>query len=539
MANDEFLAQTLNKPYTKSFWELNRETISDVTAIKGKIIDPDETIVMCELNSIKITTIKDGQEIVFQSRKNGDKRGADYNFFAGVVNQIEAILGMATDSILHNVEKYGYPGAKTIFHRNNITTGTGEKVTRLVNMLAYNSSGKSKDNSGDEDALLKRLGEKGFSTDLNDWKMTYSYTKTVLSDVDDLLWPDYKIGEATAAAEEKDATPAPGSVEYIVNNAITNSTKRQVIFTGAPGTGKTYSVERYVKRRLKEEGLSDEELKDRKKFVQFHSSFDYTDFVEGLRPIEDKDGKMKFVRMDGIFKDFCRKAAETGDKKYYFIIDEINRADLGRVFGELMYCFEKRGPEYRVDTQYSNLPSYGKNGKRIEEAGDVFKDGFYIPENVVILGTMNDIDRSVETFDFALRRRFDWVEINANSVMERSLESMVGVDIEKAFDAETIERIIAMNNVIAKPPLGREFMIGPAYFKGYDGTNLEDIWEHNIEPILREYIRGRNDTGLVEKCEKALFGDNSPASSSEPDNNDRGEATEEEFDGTSDLVTTG
>ncbi len=292
----------------------------------------------------------------------------------------------------------------------------------------------------------------------------------------------------------------------IENAAQKDAIKKCVIFTGAPGTGKTYCVEEYVKKHTDQD-------KNRWEFVQFHSSYDYTDFVEGLRPIKERK-EMVFVRMDGIFKAFCRKVvklnkAEQGtpksdekasDKKtyYYFVIDEINRADLGRVFGELMYCFEKRGEEHKIAMQYANLPAYNKTGKRIYD--DCFRDGFYIPGNVVIIGTMNDIDRSVETFDFALRRRFDWVEIEADEVMESSLVSMgVPTDI--------VGRIKEMNKIIEdKSGLGKDFKIGPAYFQKYDGSNLKDIWEHNIEPILKEYMRGRQGPkDFIDKCEAALF----------------------------------
>lgn len=320
------------------------------------------------------------------------------------------------------------------------------------------------------------------------------------------------------------------SVKNIVKDAIENSEKKQVIFTGAPGTGKTFSVEKYVKQATQQ---SDSNAHPNWEFVQFHSSYDYTDFVEGLRPVR-KDGKMVFVRMDGIFKKFCRKVVQANNKidkeneknereqngeqggepvsqkeyeNYYFIIDEINRADLGRVFGELMYCFEKRGAEHSVKTQYHNLPTYDLSTNDYLK-NDVFENGFYIPENVIILGTMNDIDRSVETFDFALRRRFDWVEIKANDVMEDVLTAM-------GCDTDIVDDIKKMNNIIANQPgLGEAFAIGPAYFKGYKGNtpeerknSLETICKKNIEPILREYMRGRQTEVIdkfVDKCRVAL-----------------------------------
>ena len=313
---------------------------------------------------------------------------------------------------------------------------------------------------------------------------------------------------------------AEDDVQALIKKAIEasiESGKKCVIFTGAPGTGKTYCVERYIKNKDEDkmEGFEKSEY-----FVQFHSSYDYTDFMEGLRPIRGKNGKMDFVRMDGTFKAFCRKVVdqkrkssnqETGTTEetpsqdgeetsgknmyYYFVIDEINRADLGRVFGELMYCFEKRGE--KIATQYENLPVYNKKGKLIKV--DCFQGGFYIPEDVVIIGTMNDIDRSVDTFDFALRRRFDWVEIEADEIMESSLVSMqVPVDI--------VSQIKKMNEIIERRrDLGKDFKIGPAYFKNYNGKNLKDIWEHNIEPILREYVRGKQDAKAFIKEIKAVL----------------------------------
>lgn len=311
--------------------------------------------------------------------------------------------------------------------------------------------------------------------------------------------------QPTAPAKTND----PTVTEYIAK-CIINSRKKNIIFTGAPGTGKTYSVEEYVKN-------------EEHKFVQFHGSYDYTDFVEGLRPIE-RGNQMVFVRMDGTFKALCREAAEAekenGKKAstYYFVIDEINRAELSKVFGELMYCFEKRGSEHKVQTQYHNLPTYGETKNGIEKLNnDIFKDGFYVPENVVIIGTMNDIDRNVETFDFALRRRFDWIPIKANDFMETSLRSMLN---DEKVSKDLAQRAIRMNEVISGESgkrfgLNEDYHIGPAYFKDYDkaksmGKNLDDIWKRNIEPILKEYLRGKNGVDkFINDCHKALMNDQS------------------------------
>lgn len=313
------------------------------------------------------------------------------------------------------------------------------------------------------------------------------------------------------------------TVTAYIAKCIENSRKKNIIFTGAPGTGKTYSVEKYVNEQNRKQLDSKCSYSSSYfKFVQFHGSYDYTDFVEGLRPIERGD-KMIFVRMDGTFKALCREAAkaERNAKKdkekaptYYFVIDEINRAELSKVFGELMYCFEKRDRDHKVQTQYHNLPTYGETKDGIEKlSNDIFKDGFYVPENVVIIGTMNDIDRNVETFDFALRRRFDWIPIKANDFMETSLGSMLDdEDISK----DLAQRAINMNKVISGESgkrfgLNEDYHIGPAYFKDYDKNksmdeNLDDIWKHNIEPILREYLRGKNGVDkFIDDCHTALM----------------------------------
>ena len=306
--------------------------------------------------------------------------------------------------------------------------------------------------------------------------------------------------------------------------------RRQFVFTGAPGTGKTYGVTEFAKAYITANG-GDTEKRDTEKqykFVQFHPSFDYTDFVEGLKPAvigHKKDGEpvTSFVRMDGVFKKFCRKAAADKNNLYFFIIDEINRADLSRVFGELMYCLEEsyRGKRYRIDTQYQNLPTYEyveANGKKIakETEDDVFAEGFYIPENVVIIGTMNDIDRSVETFDFALRRRFRWINITAKESMKILEERLDGIYKHDDKNNELKKRIEALNEKIGNDPkLGEAFQLGQSYFTKIDkymndsnkDNPLEDYFADELKPILEEYVRGWKKTDaetFVNDCQTAF-----------------------------------
>ncbi len=202
---------------------------------------------------------------------------------------------------------------------------------------------------------------------------------------------------------------------------------KNIIFHGAPGTGKTY-LAKEIAADIISNGCCDNLSKltdDQKKqveFVQFHPCYDYTDFVEGLRPKTYDDGSVGFELQDGIFKKFVtrakknfneiKKAKKTSPTKsvakpdklkpYIFIIDEINRGEISKIFGELFFSIDPgyRGQTGEVSTQYANMQ-------------DNPGEKFYIPENVYIIGTMNNIDRSVDSFDFAMRRRFRFIEIKA------------------------------------------------------------------------------------------------------------------------------
>lgn len=178
-------------------------------------------------------------------------------------------------------------------------------------------------------------------------------------------------------------------------------------------------------------------------------------------------------------------------KNYLFIIDEINRGELSKIFGELFYAIDPgyRGKEGKVKTQYQNM-IYDD---------DLFADGFYVPENVYILATMNDIDRSVESMDFAMRRRFTWEEVTPQDT-----ESMLD---ELSCAAEAKARMHRLNEAIGETEgLGDAYMIGPSYFlklKDYGG-DFDKLWRMNIEPLLKEYLRGfRKSKEILKKFNKA------------------------------------
>ena len=391
---------------------------------------------------------------------------------------------------------------------------------------------------------------------------------------------------------------------------------KNLILTGAPGTGKTYLA------NLIANDLGANVENGQCKMVQFHPSYDYTDFVEGLRPIQkDGDSNIGFELKRGVFKDFCAQALENlidskkscqdinedvmfknayddmidkirneeikeiplksstmsmeivdvsdnnnlilkakgnDSKKTYivsfnrlrklslvykniealdsihniykavtdaikgchtsaywatlyflyknfihhneieekrverknfvFIIDEINRGEISKIFGELFFSIDPgyRGKTGRIQTQYQNL---------IED-GDVYEDGFYVPENVYIIGTMNDIDRSVDSMDFAMRRRFAWKEIKATDRIEM-------LDELSDLKNKAIEKMVNLNMVIEKTEgLNSSYHIDPAYFrkvmlyKDNTDTMWSYLWDYHIKGVLYEYLRGTEDINI-------------------------------------------
>lgn len=478
--------------------------------------------------------------------------------------------------------------------------------------------------------VTDKLIEEG-GTEYLTLKCNVNYLSTTDKDFDGSVYGSFRQTVHEADDKVKDV------IEYA--NSIINSTRmpqkkyskyiellqenRNLVLTGAPGTGKTFMAQAIAE----EMGCSKEEMC----FVQFHPSYDYTDFVEGLRPIEKADGQMGFERKDGVFKDFCKKAAKNlidseksvesltkelsweeklqqfiedsiedntkyrlsngseftideirgrtivvhndqnekttqvsvnaddiielltnevplnivrdirnyfnrkfgtqpdsyayiitkairemksnvyvesankvEKKPFVFIIDEINRGEASKIFGELFYAIDPgyRGKkDVRVKTQYQNL---------VPDT-DMFAEGFYVPENVYILATMNDIDRGVESMDFAMRRRFTWNEVTPDDTQDM-LDTMTCAAEAKAVMAR-------LNDAIADTEgLGAAYMVGPSYFLklAENNGNFDKLWTMNIEPLLREYLRGfRKVNDIMKKFQKAYFAETEEASTTE------------------------
>ncbi|MBU3844225.1 MAG: AAA family ATPase [Candidatus Anaerobiospirillum pullicola] len=298
------------------------------------------------------------------------------------------------------------------------------------------------------------------------------------------------------------------------------SCHRNLILTGVSGAGKTYLAQR-VAEFLVAALYHYVNAADHLAKVQFHQSYDYTDFIEGLRPVGLEDGQITFVRKDGIFKSFCKRALAHKDKNFVFIIDEINRGDTSKIFGESLSAidYDWRGVKGRVQTQLQNL---------VPE-GDEFYEGFYVPENVYLIGTMSDSGGQSDKMDLVFRRRFLWREIKPLECLDllsvdklnldQELSKNLFYEEENSYQERRIwkhslkvigftDRVTTccknLNAAIkAEPALGAKCQLGPAYFlntlhfievEGYLGLDwaLERVWQLVIEPTIRTYLCGHS-----------------------------------------------
>ena len=238
--------------------------------------------------------------------------------------------------------------------------------------------------------------------------------------------------------------------------------KRQVIFQGPPGTGKTY-----VARRLAERLAGSA---DRVRLVQFHPSYAYEDFVQGFRPAL-QGGQPGFALRNGPLLDAAEHAREEPDAKHFLVIDEINRGNLAKVFGELYFLLEYRGEQMRLQ--------YADAGER-----------FALPDNLYLIGTMNTADRSIALVDLALRRRFHFVEFHPDKPPVRGL--LRRWLREHAPDMTWVAEVVDRANAKLDD---RQAAIGPSYFMKPDlGKEMVDlIWEHNVLPYVEERFYGEHD----------------------------------------------
>lgn len=243
--------------------------------------------------------------------------------------------------------------------------------------------------------------------------------------------------------------------------------KKNIILQGAPGVGKTFSAKRLAC------SIIGEKNENRICMVQFHQNYSYEDFIMGYRPAEDGSFELR----SGVFNNFCERCKENPDKPYFFIIDEINRGNLSKIFGELLMLIEtdKRGKEHRVNLVYGGT-------------------SFYIPNNLHIIGMMNTADRSLAMIDYALRRRFSFYTMKPafeNADNNGFRDYMKQIDCKLYHTA--VAKIKELNSAIRNDSsLGKGFEIGHSYFAPEDVTVIDDAWVHNvieyeIIPLIEEY----------------------------------------------------
>ncbi|MDO6392083.1 AAA family ATPase [Pontibacter sp. BT731] len=304
--------------------------------------------------------------------------------------------------------------------------------------------------------VLKNNQGSLFSLEEADYLIIYDLCKAVEDDSE-----SYTIDDA-----DKDLFLEREEIERMM---LSLKRKKNIILQGAPGVGKTYLAKRLAFLQI---GKKDD---NRVEMVQFHQSYAYEDFIRGFRP----NDKGKFTLANGIFFDFCNKALRDPDNGYFFVIDEINRGNLSKIFGELLMLIEndKRGPEYAVPL------TYRREGE----------SKFYVPENVHIIGTMNTADRSLAIVDYALRRRFAFFDVEPK-YKEKFRKYLEDASISTDMAVKIAMKLHELNNRIRQDKdLGAGFMVGHSYFcqVPQDVTTAADwyteIVDQEIRPLLNEY----------------------------------------------------
>lgn len=273
-----------------------------------------------------------------------------------------------------------------------------------------------------------------------------------LIDVHTLLWFNYTDAYDQFKIIDMDPGPTIEERPFMQHLLRVKQRTRNIILYGPPGTGKTFWVREFGRQ-----------FGDRQEFVTFHQSFSYEDFVEGWRPVSAEGDGMRYKVLPGIFRAVCERAENDPEHDYLLVIDEINRANIAKVFGELITLIED---DKRLGEKNALKTTLTYSGNE-----------FGVPRNLYLIGTMNTADRSIALLDIALRRRFTFIEVAPNPNLLPSVDGIALSDVLRRLN----ERITAV--------LDRDHQIGHSYFM--DVTSLADlrfVWEHRVVPLLQEYF---------------------------------------------------
>jgi MoxR-like ATPase len=302
----------------------------------------------------------------------------------------------------------------------------------------------------------------------------FKLTKEEYEVIMDIIREDNpSMGNASSIGYTKEDFLNEVFIEESKYNSMTKLLKRKknIILQGPPGVGKTFVAKRLAYSIMGEKDDSRIEM------IQFHQSYSYEDFIMGYRPVEN-GFKLKY----GVFYRFCKRAFNDPNRPYYFIIDEINRGNISKIFGELLMLIEadKRGEKYAVPLTYS-------------------ESRFFVPENIHIIGTMNTADRSLAMIDYALRRRFCFIDMEPafNELSFRRYMENRNSDLSDI----VIDKIIKLNTTIENDiSLGKGFCIGHSYFVSnedqFTSEDYKDIVEYEIFPLLSEYWFDDSDKAI-------------------------------------------
>ena len=316
------------------------------------------------------------------------------------------------------------------------------------------------------------------------WRSDQQFPMKTLTDITD--YPDqlaliqgyFENDEDTLDSEEMQVPLTEYSVENFLSEVYMDRgrydaivgllrAKKNVILQGAPGVGKTFTAKRLAYSMM---GVKDA---SRVMMVQFHQSYSYEDFIEGYRP-----SGAGFELVKGAFYSFCKKAADDEENEYFFVIDEINRGNLSKIFGELFMLIENDKRGYKLQLLYS-------------------REFFYVPRNVHIIGMMNTADRSLAMLDYALRRRFAFVELRPAFDSEGFRDYCAGLDNPKF--KRLVGKVESLNRAIAEDEsLGEGFCIGHSYFCNMEADSCTDaalasIVDYELIPMLKEYWFDESD----------------------------------------------